>query len=178
MADIIQAYGLFWKKDNVFWGAGSNPGALFGVSARARRGTVIDFRDQIGIYILYQGHRMIYVGQAGSGNRFLFKRLRSHKRDVLAGRWDTFSWFGLRRVLLSGRLSKVNRRATSPLSATLNHMEAVLIAGAEPALNRQGGRFGGSAKRYLQVRDERLGLTDQQMIRDVWEELGKKSNVE
>lgn len=178
MADIIQAYGLFWKDEHVFWGAGSNAGALFGVSAGARRAEPVDFRDQVGIYVLYNGHRMMYVGQAGSGNRFLFKRLRSHRRDALAGRWDTFSWFGLRRVLRSGRLSNVNRRARSPLSATLNHMEAVLIATAEPTLNRQGGRFGGSARRYLQVRDERLGLTDQQMIRQVWEQIAPQPEWE
>lgn len=178
MTDIIQSYGLLWKAENVFWGAGSNPGALFGVAARARRSEPVDFRDQVGIYVLYDGHRMIYVGQAGSGNRYLFKRLRSHRRDVLAGRWDTFSWFGLRRVLGSGRLSTVNRRSRSALSSTLNHIEAVLIAAAEPALNRQGGRFGRSATRYLQVRDERLGLTDQQMIREVWEQLAEASDVE
>lgn len=180
MADIVQSYGLFWKVDNVFWGAGSNPGALLAVSARARRSEPVDFRDQVGIYILYNGHRMIYVGQAGSGKRgkrFLFKRLRSHRRDVLAGRWDAFSWFGLRRVLKNGRLSKVNRRSRSPLSATLNHMEAVLIAGAEPTLNRQAGRFGRDATRYLQLRDERLGLTDQQMVRQMWQRLSEDSRV-
>lgn len=168
MSNIIQAYGLFWKAENVFWGTPKNPGGLYGVPSRARRSEPVNFRDQIGIYILYSGHDIIYVGQAGSGKRYLFKRLRSHRRDSLADRWDSFSWFGLRRVLAPGRLAKVNKRTTSSLAQALNHMEAVLISAAEPALNRQGGRFGKQAIRYIQSREKRLGPTDQKMIKDLW----------
>lgn len=50
----------------------------------------------------------------------------------------------------------------------LNHIEAVLIASAEPSLNKQGGRFGKSAKRYLQIRDGRLGPTESEMLRELW----------
>lgn len=171
MTGIIQSYGLFWSADDVFWGRGSQPGALWGVPARARSSTRIDFRDQIGIYVLYEGHCMIYVGQAGARNTRLFSRLKKHRKDFLARRWDHFSWFGLRRVLARGKLSTEKLRATSTIAAALNHMEAVLIAAAEPSLNRQGGRFGRDAVRYLQVRDARLGLAKSQMIRDIWEHL-------
>jgi hypothetical protein len=40
---------------------------------------------------------MVYAGQVGSGNQKL-DRLEQHRRDSLAGRWNKFSWFGLRRV--------------------------------------------------------------------------------
>lgn len=176
MTEIIQNYGLRWKAQDVFWGTSGNAGALLGRSTGARRETPVDFRDQAGIYILYNSDRLVYVGQSGSGNRFLLNRLLGHlRRDRLTGRWDSFSWFGLRRVLRNGELAKLNRRMRSPLATTLNHMEAVLIAGADPPLNLQGGRFGGSAKRYVQVRDERLGPTDAQMIRSVWEELNSEA---
>ena len=73
--------------------------------------------------------------------------------------------------LASGSLSKVNARARSTAATTLDQIEAVLIAAAEPALNRQGGRFG-KRRRYLQVRDERLGLTQSEMIQSIYDELG------
>ena len=168
MAGIIQAYGLFWSADNVFWGKGSQPGALWGVPARARSSAPVDFRDQIGIYVLYEGHRMIYVGQTGSKNQRLFGRLKRHRKDVLAGRWDHFSWFGLRRVKRNGQLSIDKHKAGATVATALNHIEAVLISAAEPTLNRQGGRFGRDAKRYLQVRDDRLGLTEAEMIQELW----------
>lgn len=97
MSGIIQCYGLFWREEDVFWGAGRTRGQLLGVPARLRTATPTDFRQQVGIYVLYSGHQMIYVGQTGSGKRKLFSRLKAHRRDSLADRWDRFSWFGLRR---------------------------------------------------------------------------------
>jgi hypothetical protein len=141
MSHIIKSYGLFWSETDVFWGVGSSSGSLLGVPARARSSEPVDFREQIGIYVLYAGHEMIYVGQAGSGNAKLFSRLKKHRKDVLADRWDHFSWFGLKRALNDGKLSSDSKRAASSVTMALNHMEALLIAAAEPALNRQGGRF-------------------------------------
>lgn len=167
---IIQSYGLFWHADNVHWGRGSQGGTLLGVPARARSSTPCDFREQIGIYVLYSNHDIVYVGQAGAKNQRLFKRLRKHRRDDLAGRWNRFSWFGLRRVLASGRLSTKKPRTSVSIASALNHMEAALIAAAEPTLNRQGGRFGkkkGTLK-YLQYRDDRLGPTKDEMLQEIW----------
>jgi len=170
MTDIITTYGLFWRSEDVYWGAGSNRGSLLGVPAHARKAEVIDFRDQAGLYVLYAGHDLIYVGQAGSGKATLFSRLKKHRKDQLTDRWDRFSWFGLRRVLKNGALGKLNARARSTAATTLNQIEAVLIATAEPALNRQGGRFG-KRRRYLQVRDERLGPTEREMIQKLYDDL-------
>ncbi len=170
MADIIENYGLFWREENVFWGAGSSRGSLLGVPAYARTAEPVDFRSQAGLYVLYSGHDLIYVGQAGSGRATLFSRLKRHRKDPLADRWDRFSWFGLGRVLSSGKLAKTNARMRSTASTTLNQIEAVLIAAAEPALNRQGGRFG-KRRRYLQVRDDRLGPTQSEMIERIYDQL-------
>ena len=169
---IIQSYGLFWHVDNVHWGRGGQAGSLLGIPARARSSEPCDFREQIGIYVLYWNHDIVYVGQTGSKNQRLFKRLRSHRRDILADRWNRFSWFGLRRVLANGNLSQEKLRAGASISMALNHIEAVLIAAAEPTLNRQGGRFGKKrgVHRYIQFRDERLGPTPDEMLQEIWAE--------
>ncbi|MEM7312590.1 MAG: GIY-YIG nuclease family protein [Planctomycetota bacterium] len=170
---IIQSYGLFWSVDDVYWGKGSQAGSLLGVPARARTSEPCDFRQQVGIYVLYWDFDLVYVGQTGAKNQKLFRRLRKHRRDELAGRWNRFSWFGLRRVLSNGNLSSEKLRAGASLGTALDHIEAVMIAATEPTLNRQGGRFGKEKGiyKYLQCRDPRLGPTDDQMLRDVWSHL-------
>ena len=164
---IIQCYGLFWRREDVYWKASTNA-LLMGVPGNARTSEPTDFHEQIGIYVLYEGHQMIYVGQTGSGERKLYSRLKAHTKDSLAGRWDHFSWFGLRRPIGKGNLSTETIRASASISIALNHIEAVLIAASEPSLNKQGGRFGKNVRRFLQLRDERLGPTEQEMLRQLW----------
>lgn len=81
---FIKNYGLMWRRDLVSWGSGRKKGQLLG-----RRKKVIDFRKQIGVYVLYNENRSaIYVGQAGQGESDrLFVRLRTHTHDRLAERW-------------------------------------------------------------------------------------------
>lgn len=174
MSEIIQAYGVHWREEDVFWGAGNQAGSLLGVPAWSRTTEPIDFRQQAGIYVLYRDHELVYVGQAGSGKAMLFNRLKAHRRDQLAGRWNRFSWFGLRRVNASGSLGPVNIRSRAPFDTALNQIEAVLIAAAEPSLNKQGGRFG-KRRRYLQCRDERLGPTQEEMLRVVYSRIQAES---
>jgi len=121
--------------------------------------------DQSGIYVLYADFTPIYVGQS---NKTLFARLKSHHlHDDLAGRWDRFSWFGFRSVIggtnpkLSKPGVKFNDISTNQL---LDHLEAIMIHAFEPALNGQEGRFGKSVIRYKQIRDERLGPEDRDLI--------------
>lgn len=106
---------------------------------------MIDFRDQIGVYVLYdEGRNPIYIGQAGQGHARLFNRLRSHQRDSLAHRWQYFSWFGLLSVNKNGELSgwdDPSKRVIGTIRSTLNEIEGVLIAATEPAFNKQGARF-------------------------------------
>jgi len=162
---LIHSYGLFWNEQDVYWGKGSQRGQLLGVPARGRSQDPVDFRAQTGIYVLYADYDLVYVGQAGSGKAKLFARLKTHRRDHLASRWNRFSWFGTRRVLTSGRLGQVTTRHHPTLASLLHQLEAVLIAASEPPLNRHGGNFGRDTTRYLQVRDDRLGLTEKQMLR-------------
>jgi len=163
---LIANMGLFWREDCVFWGASNNKGELLGKLAGAKRSREVDFRRQRGIYVLYSEFRIIYIGQAGSGNASLFGRLKRHTRDDLAERWDRFSWFGLDPVLSSWRLAATVKRAAPNTETILNHIEGILIHATEPPLNRQGGSFGPDVERYLQHRDDRLGKTTHELVLD------------
>ena len=165
---VIKNYGLMWRRDCVFWGKGNRKGVLEG----RRSGEIIDFRDQIGVYVLYdEGRRPIYVGQAGQGNARLFNRLRSHRRDGLANRWHYFSWFGLLGVNKSGWLSgwdAPTKRVSGTMRSTLNEIEGVLIAATEPAFNKQGARFRGIA-RYRQTIHADADYTSSTQLREMLE---------
>ena len=56
---LIRNYGLFWKAEDVFWGAGSQPGKLKGVLSTQLTSDPIDFRNQRGIYVLYADYDLI-----------------------------------------------------------------------------------------------------------------------
>lgn len=170
MAEIIETYGLFWDATNVAWDIGGNKRAIWGTPAWQKRAEPVNFATQVGIYVLFSGHKMIYVGQVGSGRATLFGRLRRHRHDHLSGRWDRFSWFGLRAVKDNGTLGTIRKIKRSQHSAILNQMEAVLVAAAEPVLNKQGGRFG-RRRRYVQIRDERLGPSESEMIQAIHDHL-------
>ena len=171
---LIQNYGLFWDRNKVRWdrspkeekGAKKLPGVV------KAKDDPVDFREQAGIYALYDHEfRLIYVGQAGTnkhGRGRLFDRLKYHTTvragtRRLATRWRYFSWFGLVRVLKGDqKLTQAPvTRQTTP-AEILDALEAVAIEIADPDLNRQGGRLGGSTE-YLQVPagypPEREGLT-------------------
>jgi hypothetical protein len=165
---LVRSVGLFWREDAVYWGAGSNAGTLWGVPYHNTTAEPIDFRAQIGIYALYADYQLVYVGQAGVGKQTLFSRLKQHRKNDLAERWNRFSWFGVLRVLESGKLSSKTDALHPGLSDVLNHIEAILIHAAEPPMNGQGGRFGEKVTRYKQLRDERVGPSMQQMIKDLY----------
>lgn len=146
---MIQTYGLHWHAERVFWGRPNVPGELLGAASRSAKARPIDFRFQRGIYALYAGYELVYVGQTGAGNDRLFKRLKDHRRDHLSERWDRFSWFGTQWVTKSGELSADTARLGNSVEATLNILEAVGIAIAEPRLNLQRGKWG-EATKYFQ----------------------------
>ena len=172
---LIRNYGLFWQREQIFWGAGRNPGHLKGVLATATTAEPIDFREQIGVYGLYDvGFRLVYVGQAGVGNSNLFSRLKQHRSDRLAERWDRVSWFGTRKVNSTGKnkglLASKGERKNVPMSDVLNHIEAILIEITEPPNNRQGGRFGDKVQQYIQWQDpENIYPSIQKMVQDLWD---------
>lgn len=156
---IIQSFGMYWSRADVKWTAGSIK--LWGQETAGA--DLVNFADQAGVYILYNGEKPIYVGQA-SGKR-LGRRLDEHTRDRHKTRWDRFSWFGLLAIdpeaVVNGSIPLVPRDGytSDPGELTqqlLDALEAVLIEGMEPPQNRrQGNNF--SALEFMQVRDPRLG---------------------
>ena len=168
---LIQNYGLFWRRNDVFWGRQKVTGHLKGVRAKAITAEPIDFREQAGVYVLYDDNfRVVYVGQAGAGNQYLFNRLKHHKNDALADRWTRFSWFGIKWVRMNGKLAAGAAQSSIKSAHILYHIEAILISAAEPPHNRQGGRFGDEVEQYLQYRDaEALGPDTGSMLQELWE---------
>ncbi len=147
---IFSNYGLFWRADRVNWGSPGNKGTLSGY--RTDKDGEVDFRNQRGVYVLYdESYELLYAGQAGYGNQRLYDRLRAHRFDHLGERWTRFSWFGIDRVKgRSGKKVLVEEEPKAPdVAGVLNHMEGILIASAEPRLNKQSGRFG-DAEAYYQ----------------------------
>jgi len=170
---LIRNYGLFWRRNNVFWGRPNVQGHLKGVRAKAVKSEPVNFAQQRGVYTLYDdAFHLVYVGQAGANdNQRLLDRLRTHTRDALADRWMRFSWFGVNWVRDTGDLSADAASANPTIPYVLDHIEAILISAAEPAHNRQGGRFGEGVEQYLQFRDrDALGLTVDDMIRELWKQ--------
>ena len=76
---MIKSYGLHWKADRVFWGRPKNSGSLLGAKSRSAKARQVDFREQRGIYALYAGYDLVYVGQTGTGSHRLFNRLKAHR---------------------------------------------------------------------------------------------------
>jgi hypothetical protein len=166
---LVRNYGLFWKIDDVFWGKTIIPGNLYGIKSGAKRSDHVDFRQQAGIYVLYADYKIVYIGQAGNGNAKLFDRLKLHRKDDLAGRWNQFSWFGLKWVLKNGQLSADTDALHPTTNTILNHIEAILIHASEPPLNRQGGRWGKTVQKYLQYRDDdNLGKIEVELLKDIY----------
>ncbi len=145
-ASIIQAFGMFWQRELVLW---SNNPSLLG---RQQIGAdPVDFSKQSGVYLLYDDRDVIYVGR--SSERPLGTRLYEHTQDRLRGRWNRFSWFGLRRVTDCGELGDEALNPTrDSLIATL---EALLIEGLEPPQNRRrGDNF--TAIEYIQAENPEI----------------------
>lgn len=164
---LIRNYGLFWRSDCVHWGYA---GHLTGKGSRAAEADVVDFRDQQGVYVLYdESFQLVYVGQAGSGvEQRLFARLKQHRSDQLSERWSRFSWYGINPVNKGGTLRVEKSAAHVEIGDVLNHLEAILITAAEPRHNRQGGRFGDAVQQYFQYRDpEALGPSREDMLKSI-----------
>jgi hypothetical protein len=72
---VITHYGLNWSERDVFWGRQRNPGQLLGRERNplrrvgaptiAKRGSIRDYRDFVGVYCLYGEGELVYIGEAG-----------------------------------------------------------------------------------------------------------------
>jgi hypothetical protein len=180
---IIRNYGLRWSRSKVQWGrpGKGNEGKLDGKVANLKSSSVTDFREQIGIYVLFErGFVPVYIGQAGLGNARLFHRLKNHTNDHLRDRWEYFSWFGFRGVNATGVLSehqKPESAAGISYKEALSEIEGILIQVLEPRLNRQGPKWQQTADEYVQagLEDESVRLSELAlMIEDIKRDLASK----
>jgi hypothetical protein len=152
---LIRNFGHLWERKYINWGRPNVRGHLKGYRSKTHE---VDFRDQIGIYVLFDKDLLpVYIGQAGRNHR-LFGRLKEHETDHLWNRWEHFSWFGLRRVDAKLHLSaydNVNKIFRAPGSLLLNQIEGALITAMEPKLNKQGARWK-DVEEYFQLIDEEM----------------------
>jgi len=140
---IINAFGIYWNRNLVDWKS-SRPD-LLGIQQIGA--TEVNFKDQIGIYLLHDSRETIYVGQAIE--QPLGKRLKDHTTDRLAGRWDRFSWFGFYPVTEDAKLNLSVKFKEFTIQNLGDILEAILIESIEPRQNRkQGNSFVGLE--YLQ----------------------------
>ena len=165
----IKNYGLMWDRDGVRWsGSRGNAGRLMGqgpIGNPVGGQSEVDFRRQIGVYILYRNESVVYVGQTGSGNKRLFSRLKDHRTDHLADRWDKFSWFGVRNVNQDGSLSRAQGELPRTLTAAeiLDLLEGLLIKVVEPPLNKQGAKWS-SMGQYYQLPEGWSAWSDRDLL--------------
>ncbi len=139
---IINAFGIYWNRNLVHWKSIPN---LLGIQQYGA--SEVNFKDQIGIYLLHDGRETIYVGQAIK--QPLGIRLKDHNTDRLAGRWDRFSWFGFFPVMEDGKLNLDAKFKEFTIHNLGDILEAILIESIEPRQNRkQGNLFTGLE--YLQ----------------------------
>jgi len=164
---LIRNMGLFWHRDQVRWKGNRRIGKarLAGKRRSAKTKGEVDFWKQTGIYALYADYRLIYVGQGGlSDKSYLGTRLKKHLTDDFAGRWNTFSWFGLQVVKRTDNtLGKRTKFSVGSRAHLANVLEGIIIEVAEPPMNRQGARFGRRVERYIQVDDSTNPSADSEM---------------
>ena len=137
---LIQAFGLFWRADEVDWSPGKRksgkgkPGKfrLLGrIGSKPGHLRLADFREQYGIYILYGNYGPHYVGL--TRKQGIGKRLKVHLSDRHKGKWDRFSWFGFRQVLTRPGelgllpLKKMAANTMENPGDVIAEMEAILI---------------------------------------------------
>ena len=160
--EIITSFGMFWRRDMVLWNANAR---LLGVQQLGAK--PVSFTKQAGIYLLYDGREVIYVGRAT--DRPLGRRLYEHTLDRLSTRWDRFSWFGLLPVSDNGSLEGMPEHYDS--EQLIPALEAILIEALEPRQNRKRGDDL-AAVEYLQQEDFEI---KKQKIKDTIESVFNKA---
>jgi HB1, ASXL, restriction endonuclease HTH domain len=143
---IVAAFGMFWRREAVDW---MRTTKLLGMQQIGA--TPVDFNGQRGVYLLYDGREVIYVGRAT--DRALGTRLYEHTIDRLSARWDRFSWFGLLPVSNTGSLGKMPD--TFDAAKLGPALEAILVEALEPRQNRKRGDDL-AAVEYVQMEDPEI----------------------
>ena len=130
----IAAFGMFWSRNDVRW---KNNPKLLGTQSSAEP---VDFCGQVGVYILYDHQRIVYIGRASErkGGKSIGQRLFEHTTDRLNSRWDRFSWFGVYPVDNNGKLIIRDEVKISCEDIAIA-FEALLIEACEPPQNWRRG---------------------------------------
>ena len=160
----IYAFGLFWHADEIDWFPGRGKRDAFHLLGRqgkySNKLRMADFRDQLGLYILYGNYGPHY---AGLTHRQTFgKRLKDHMRDEHRGKWDRFCWFGFKQVLktrnrdgLHRLRDKIPQRTSIDPNIAIEEMKALLIK-AMALTNISETKFA-NAEEWLQVKKLEAG---------------------
>lgn len=143
---IVAAFGMFWRREAVDW---VRTPKLLGMQQIGA--TPVDFNGQRGVYLLYDGREVIYVGR--TTDRALGTRLYEHTIDRMSTRWDRFSWFGLLPVSDTGTLGKMP--STFDAVKLGPALEAILVEALEPRQNRKRGDDL-AAVEYVQMEDPEI----------------------
>jgi hypothetical protein len=143
---VVSSFGMFWRREAIEWSSNPKILGMQQIGAEA-----VDFSKQTGIYLLYDGREIIYVGRAS--DRPLGRRLYEHTLDRLSSRWDRFSWFGVLPVSEQGELGTIPDSFSG--SQLLPALEAILIEALEPRQNRKRGDDL-AAVEYIQKEDPEI----------------------
>lgn len=127
---IISSFGMFWRREGVNW---TPIPKLLGMQKQSS--LPVDFSEQTGVYLLYDGREVIYVGR--TTDRPLGRRLYEHTIDRMSARWDRFSWFGLLPVSEEGKIGSLPAKFDA--DKMIPALEAILIEAVEPRQNRKRG---------------------------------------
>lgn len=132
---------------------------------------------QRGIYVLLSDFKPVYVGKAA--DRDLGARLQDHLRDRHAGRWDMFSWYGIRDFKKRGthwrEPSKFRRRELSE-EALIDTLEALGIATTDPPLNRKRQRI--PEADLVEPADVDPGLTMEGQLQEIYDFVSEQKKAE
>ena len=150
----VAAYGLHWERSKVDW----QTKHLLGYDAAydaidPNPDQIIDFADQQGVYLLHSWQSVVYVGKTTAREGGLFQRLQNHhQRPAWSGKWERFSWFGIRRVSEEGSI--IDGPDSAPKDVVAALMESVLIETLRPSFNQQQGNYMGTL--YRQAIDPKV----------------------
>lgn len=161
---IINAFGIYWNRNLVHWKTTPD---LLGIQQIGA--SEVNFKDQIGIYLLHDSRETIYVGQAIE--QPLGQRLKNHISDRLGGRWDRFSWFGFYPVNEKGKLLTDIKLDNISIQNLGDIIEAILIESIEPRQNRKQGNLFFGLEYLQQEAPEIKKRMKEQLIRELTDKL-------
>jgi len=161
---IINAFGIYWNRNFVHWKTTPD---LLGIQQIGA--SEVNFKDQIGIYLLHDSRETIYVGQAIE--QTLGQRLKNHTTDRLGGRWDRFSWFGFYPVNENGKLLTDIKLDNITVQNLGDILEAILIESIEPRQNRKQGNLFFGLEYLQQEAPEIKKRLKEQIIKELTDKL-------